>query len=109
MQFGSMKRGYVYILSNKHRNVLYIGTTNNLRRRIAEHRSGKGSDFVSMYNVFDLVYFEVHPTMPHAIRREKQLKNWKRAYKDELIKSVNPDLRDLTEDLLLVDSDDLIL
>jgi len=98
----SMKSGIVYILSNKNRTTLYIGVTNDIIKRLYEHRYEKGSKFTSKYQCFDLVYFEVHASIEAAIDREKQLKNWHRQWKVNLIKSINPDMKDLSE---MVDSD----
>jgi len=92
-----MKQGYVYIMSNYNRNVLYIGVTNDLERRVKEHKSGKGSEFTSKYRCFYLVYFERIQGIEQAIKREKQLKNWKRIWKFNLIKEINPELKDLAE------------
>ncbi len=92
-----LKNGYVYILSNKNRTTFYIGVTNNLEKRVAEHRSGKGSIFTSKYNLVDLVYFELIPDIEQAIKREKQLKRWHRDWKINLIKSINPDMKNLVE------------
>ena len=93
-----MKGGYIYILSNKNRTTLYIGVTSDLDRRIAEHVEGEGSKFSSKYNLTDLVYFEEFDDISEAIAREKQLKNWKREWKINLIKSLNPELKDLKMD-----------
>ena len=71
-----MKEGFVYILSNMNRTTLYIGVTNNLERRMLEHKAGVGSIFASKYNLTDLLYFEQIQGMKNAITREKQLKNW---------------------------------
>ena len=92
---------YVYILSNHNRTVLYIGITNDLRRRLGEHRMGRESSFVHRYNLRDLVYFEEFAEPYGAIRREKQLKNWHRESKFGLIRRVNPNLRDVSDDLPL--------
>ncbi|MDZ7606649.1 MAG: GIY-YIG nuclease family protein [Cyclobacteriaceae bacterium] len=89
------KGGYVYIVSNYERTVLYIGVTSNLYARIYEHRSGTGGEFTRKYNCHFLVYFEFFSLIEDAIKREKQLKKWKREWKDELIKSFNPTLIDL--------------
>lgn len=91
-------RAFVYILSNKNRTVFYIGVTNNLESRLTEHRNGVGSSFVKRYNVFDLVYFETHISISQAIAREKQLKEWKRDWKLQLIKEMNPNMLDLASD-----------
>jgi putative endonuclease len=93
------KRGFVYILMNKTRTVLYIGVISDLQRRLSEHQLGEGSAFTAKYNVKHLVYFETYHSIVKAIEREKQLKNWNRDWKLELIKSVNPDLRDLRNDI----------
>ncbi len=92
-----MKRGYVYILSNYTRTTLYIGVTNNLEIRIAEHRNGTASAFTAKYKVFYLMYFEEYQSIQLAIAREKQLKRWHRDWKFNLIKSVNPELKDIME------------
>ena len=94
-----MKQGIVYILSNKNRTVLYIGVTNDICKRLYQHRYEEGSKFTSRYNCFDLVYYEVHQSMEFAIDREKQLKRWHRAWKMNLIRSVNPNLNDLSEEV----------
>ena len=94
-----MKQGIVYILSNKNRTTFYVGVTNNIVKRLYEHRYEKGSEFTSKYNCFDLVYYEVLTDMPVAIAREKQLKNWHRQWKINLIKSMNPELKDLSEEV----------
>lgn len=90
-----MNSGYVYILSNYKRNVFYIGVTNNLERRLAEHKESIGSKFTEKYKCKYLVYYEQFSNIEDAIRREKQLKNWHREWKINLIKSMNPDLKDL--------------
>ena len=78
--------------------VLYTGVTSDLLRRVAEHRKGIGSVFTSKYKVYKLVYFECGGDLMSAINREKQIKARSRAYKDELIKSINPEMRDMAED-----------
>ena len=95
----TMRIGFIYIVSNKKRTTLYVGVTNNLKRRIAEHKEGIGSKFSSRYKLTDLLYYEEITDIRKAILREKQLKNWHREWKLNLIKSVNPDLRDLYWDL----------
>lgn len=92
-----MKEGFVYIVSNKNRTTLYIGVTSDLERRMLEHKSGKGSVFTAKYNLTDLVYFERIMGMQNAIDREKQLKNWHKEWKWNLIKEENPALNDLSE------------
>ncbi|WP_038175064.1 GIY-YIG nuclease family protein [Vibrio pacinii] len=89
------KQPCVYILSSANRNVLYIGVTSQLQQRIWQHRTSISDSFTSKYNVNCLVFYEIHQTMEAAIYREKQLKSWRRNWKDELIKSINPYWRDL--------------
>lgn len=89
------KGGYVYILTNDSRSVLYIGVTSNLYARNYEHRIGQGSTFTKKYNCTDLVYNHFYPTIHEAILPEKQLKKWKREWKNNLITSFNPMLKDL--------------
>lgn len=93
------KTGYVYILSNYSRNVFYIGVTSNLQKRIWNHRNGKGSGFTKKYKLKCLLYVEEFPNINEAIEREKQLKNWHRAWKLNLIKKHNPSLKDLWEQM----------
>ncbi|MBI3195599.1 MAG: GIY-YIG nuclease family protein [Ignavibacteriae bacterium] len=93
-----MKKSYVYILSNYTRSTLYIGVTSNLGLRLQQHQEG-GSEFTKMYNVKYLLYFEEFANIQDAIAREKQLKNWHRDWKLNLIKTVNPELKDLSRDI----------
>ena len=90
-----MKVYYIYILTNKYRTTFYIGVTNNLSKRILEHNENKGSYFTQKYNLKSLIYYEEFTSIKEAIAREKQLKNWKREWKINLIKEVNPTLKDL--------------
>ncbi len=85
-------------MSNHHRTTLYIGVTNDIERRVLEHKSGSGSGFTSKYNLYDLVYVEQFPDMLSAILREKQLKNWHREWKLNLIHADNPNMKDLAAD-----------
>jgi len=94
-----MKESFIYILSNKNRKVLYIGVTSNLLKRIEEHKNGIGSIFTKKYNVHDLLYVEEFNDINLAIKREKQLKNWNKAWKWNLIKETNPNLIDLYDQL----------
>jgi putative endonuclease len=94
-----MKGGYVYIMSNKVRTVLYVGVTGNLSARVQQHKSGMGGIFTAKYKCDDLLYFEFYEGIVEAIAREKNLKNWKREWKEELIKKFNPRLRDLSEEI----------
>ena len=89
-----MKKYFVYILSSKNR-VLYIGFTDVLARRIYEHKQGLIDGFTKKYNVNRLVYYETQPSLSSAVKREKQLKNWHRQWKINLIESVNKDWQDL--------------
>ena len=92
---------YVYILTNKNNNVLYTGVTNDLIRRVYEHKQHfDKNSFTSKYNVTNLVYFEETNDVKAAIEREKQIKSWSRMKKFFLIKEKNPAFRDLYEDLL---------
>lgn len=93
-----LKRRFVYIMSNKNRTTLYVGVTNNIERRVREHKAGIGSAFTKRYNLHDLLYYESITGMRNAIDREKQLKRWHREWKMELIKEENPELNDLAED-----------
>ena len=93
-----MKKGYVYIMSNKNRTVLYIGVTSNIIRRVFEHKEGIGSIFTSRYNLTDLLYVEEIYGMKNAISREKQLKRWQKEWKWNLIKENNPSFKDLAAD-----------
>jgi putative endonuclease len=85
----------VYIMTNTHNTVLYTGVTNELQRRVLEHRSGKGSAFTKKYNVTKLVYVESGDDINTAITREKQIKAGSRKKKVDLINSINPDWKDL--------------
>ena len=87
-------------MTNHTRGVLYIGVTANLAARIAQHRAGDGSAFCRKYKLTRLVFAEHHDTIDDAIRREKLLKTWKRAWKIALIEAANPEWRDLWEDML---------
>jgi putative endonuclease len=90
-----MRTSYIYILTNKSRSVLYIGVTADLDNRMSYHREGIGSKFCKKYKVNILVYYETFLDIRDAIRREKQLKKWNRAWKLELIRRMNPEMKDL--------------
>ncbi len=95
-----MEKEYcVYILTNKNNQVLYTGVTNNLQRRVSEHKEGKGSEFTRKYQVHKLVYIEVTQDIHTAIFREKQIKAGSRQKKLDLINGMNKEWRDLFEDL----------
>jgi putative endonuclease len=86
---------YIYIITNKWNTVLYIGVTDNIHRRIYEHKNKLVQGFSNTNNLNKLIYFEEYRDIKEAIRKEKQLKNWHRDWKFNLIKSKNPDLKDL--------------
>ncbi|MBX9827332.1 MAG: GIY-YIG nuclease family protein [Xanthobacteraceae bacterium] len=90
---------YVYIITNKPRGTLYVGVTNNLGRRIYEHREGTIAGFTKRYGLKQLVYFEKYDTPTLAIQREKNIKHWSRLWKLDLINSSNPQWRDLYNDI----------
>ncbi len=92
-----MKQYYVYILANVSR-TLYTGVTNNLERRVYEHKEKTAPGFTSSYNINRLVYYEDFADIRDAIAREKQIKGWLRAKKIALIESVNPKWNDLSEE-----------
>lgn len=91
---------YVYILTNKSNSVMYIGVTNDIARRIYEHRNHMVAGFTDKYHVTKLVYVETVSDVRDAIQREKQLKGWTRAKKNALVESANPNWRDLWETIL---------
>ena len=89
---------YVYILTNKTNTVVYVGITNNLERRIYEHKNGLFEGFTKRYNVHKLIYYEATTDVKVAIGREKQIKGWTRAKKENLVNSINPTWKDLSEE-----------
>jgi putative endonuclease len=91
------KQYYVYILASRSR-VLYVGVTNDLRRRVEQHKQKVVEGFTQKYNVTSLVYYEVTNDVHAALAREKQLKGWRRSKKTDLIESVNPTWKDLNLD-----------
>ncbi|WP_421764372.1 GIY-YIG nuclease family protein [Ekhidna sp.] len=93
-----MKKGYVYILSNYNRTALYVGMTNDIEDRVLRHKAGIGSVHTAKYKLKYLMYFETCPSIQEAIAREKQLKNWRKEWKWNLIKESNPNLNDLAHD-----------
>jgi putative endonuclease len=95
------KTYYVYIITNERNTVLYIGITNDLVRRIHEHRNGAVDGFSKRYNAKKLAYFENTGSVMAAMEREKELKKWKRCWKMDLIKKSNPDFADLYDDICL--------
>ncbi len=90
----------VYLLASKHNGTLYTGVTSSLTKRIWEHKNNFVEGFTKKYGVHTLVWYELHETMESAIRREKAIKNWKRAWKITMIEEMNPKWRDLYPDLL---------
>ena len=95
---GEKKQYYVYILTNKSNEVLYIGITNDLERRTFEHKNKIVESFTKKYNLTKLIYYEITTDVESAIMREKQLKNWHRDWKINLINQFNPEWKDLSED-----------
>lgn len=93
-----LRGGYTYIISNKARTVLYVGVTNNIHRRMYEHKNELNDVFSSRYRCYYLLYYESFSDIGEAILREKQLKRWHREWKWNLIKSVNPEVKDLSAD-----------
>ena len=87
---------YTYILTNKNHRVLYVGVTNDLKRRLKQHKQKSNKGFTGKYNGEKLIYFESTPYVENAIKREKQLKKWKREWKENLINEINPDWKDLS-------------
>lgn len=90
------KHYYVYIVTNKMNEVFYIGVTNNLERRISEHKLGAFEGFTKKYNCKKLVFYEIFNDINCAIAREKKLKNWHRQWKIDLIQETNPNFEDLS-------------
>ena len=94
------KKGYVYILTSRRNGTLYVGVTSDLVKRIEEHRLKLVDGFTEKYEITTLVYFETFEDIRDAIIRERQIKEWKRKWKTELIQSVNPYWHDLYEKIL---------
>lgn len=95
-----MKSGYVYIMTNINHTTLYTGVTNDLIRRVSEHKTGIGSSFCKKYKLTKLIYFEIFDSITNAIQREKQIKAGSRTKKITLIHSMNPQWQDLYTRLL---------
>ena len=91
-----MQKYFVYILSNYTNSTLYVGMTNDIKRRLYEHKNKLIEGFSSKYNTNKLVYYEETSDVKTAIQREKNLKKWNRQWKEELIKKTNPDFKDLS-------------
>ena len=94
-----MNTYYVYIMASKKNGTLYIGVTNNLIKRVYEHKNDLFDGFTKKYGVHKLVYFEETNDIHSAIYREKRLKKWKRRWKIDLIKKINPNWKDLYDEL----------
>ena len=90
------KQYYIYFMMSNNYGALYIGVTNDLERRVTEHKSGLIPGFTQKYCCTNLVYFEVYSDVNEALAREKQLKKWTRAKKETLIKTMNPYYKDLS-------------
>ncbi|HOO82115.1 MAG TPA: GIY-YIG nuclease family protein [Alphaproteobacteria bacterium] len=93
------KQYYVYILSKARNSTFYVGITSDLPRRIWEHKNEVADGFTKKYGIKTLVYYEVHDDPETAIRREKRLKKWPREWKMKIIEEMNPDWKDLYEDI----------
>jgi putative endonuclease len=95
------KQYYIYVLTNRTNRILYIGVTSDLARRIFEHKKKLVDGFSKKYNLNKLVYYEMTNDVNSAIRREKQLKNWHRDWKINLINQFNPEWKDLTDEFIM--------
>jgi putative endonuclease len=95
-----MKTYYVYIMASKKNGTLYIGVTNDLLRRVCQHKNDVHEGFTKKYDVHSLVWFEATYDIRGAIQREKQMKKWNRQWKINLIERENPDWADLYEELM---------
>jgi len=92
-----LRHFHVYILTNWNNRVMYVGVTNNLTRRLFEHKSRQVPGFTRRYNVTNLVYMEETTDVNAALDREKQIKRWRREKKDDLVRTMNPTFMDLSE------------
>lgn len=92
-----MNNYYVYIMTNESNTVFYVGITNDLKRRIFEHKNKLIEGFTKKYNIKKLIYFEETTDVKAAIQKEKNLKKWNRQWKIDLIKKNNPEYKDLSE------------
>jgi len=91
-----MKTYYVYLLASKKNGTLYVGVTNDLARRVREHKNGTYSGFTKRYGVKNLVWYETTHSIESALQREKRIKKWRRAWKIKLIEEMNPEWKDLS-------------
>ncbi len=94
-----MKTYYVYMMTNQHNTVLYIGVTNNLIQRVYVHKNGMLEGFTKKYNCKKLIWYEQTNNIQSAIQKEKRMKKWKREFKENVINEMNSDWRDLYESL----------
>ena len=94
------KYHYIYIITNKKQGTLYTGITSDLLKRIWQHKNKVVKGFTNKYNLDKLVYYETSEVVDNAITREKQLKNWKRQWKIELIEKENPEWKDLYQEMI---------
>ena len=99
------KQYYVYIMANKHKNMIYVGVTNNLKRRVNEHYMGLTKGFTYKFNCKYLVYYEVFDDINIAIRREKTIKNFRREKKNNLISHFNPEWKFLNKMVEMLDEE----
>ncbi len=104
MRHTNVHQYYVYMMTNRWRNVLYTGVTKSLEKRVWQHKNKVAPGFTKKYNCDRLVYFEIHEDVKETIAREKQIKAWRRSKKDELIAILNPDWKDLAADWYANDS-----
>ncbi|MGN0190741.1 MAG: GIY-YIG nuclease family protein [Candidatus Cryptobacteroides sp.] len=93
-------KSYLYMMTNQDNTVLYTGVTNSLKRRMTEHNQGRGSFFTNKYHCSKLVYFEVFTSVEQAIAREKQVKHYRREWKNQLVDNVNPEWNDLSSNVI---------
>ncbi|MCI2109192.1 MAG: GIY-YIG nuclease family protein [Bacteroidales bacterium] len=105
MEETSLIKGFVYFLASNNNNAIYIGVTNDLKRRIFEHKSKLIEGFTNKYNCVKLVFYEEYASIIAAINREKQLKNWKRCWKNALVNNANPEWKDLSSEIGLIMED----
>ena len=96
-----MKVAYVYIMTNKRNGILYTGITSNLIQRVWQHKTNAFPGFTAKYKVHRLVYYECHDSVLEAIKREKNIKAWKRKWKLQLIEQLNPNWNDLYDIIIL--------
>ena len=90
-----MDKYFIYVMSNTSNSTIYVGVTNNIERRVLEHRTPDTKSFTTRYHCHKLVYYEEYSSIDEAISREKQIKSWSRSRKDKMIDLMNPDRKDL--------------